>query len=701
MTAEWIGRVVDGRYVVEGLVGRGGMGVVLAARHKFTGARVALKMVRADLGLDGEIEARFLAEARVPASIGHRSVVQTLDAGKTAEGELYLVMELLAGRSLRHDLMRGVGAPSARRIGMELLDVLAAAHARGIVHRDVKPENVFLVEPDASVKLLDFGITKVLAGARSILPRTAAGVLLGTIEYMAPEQLADARGVDARADLWAVSVMLYEMLAGRRPFRATTTEEMFTALVRGVPDPIRVALPSAPPEFDAFFARALAREPQHRFASAGEMAMALARLPLGAAAAVVAKPSAGNVTMATGFAATSATPGSGVPGLAPPHGTQAASAMAPPGTYAASAVAPPGTYAAPAMAPPPVHGRPGTGPVADVPPGRAQAGVLTPFAATPALAGALPHAPPPGTLPGHQGIGPPPTTGTIATVVRTIETSVAPPRRRYGLVLGAVGAVVIGAVIAVAASRGGDVPGPPPPPGPAPSKPVVAAAPSPSATPPSPDPASKSGIAAPSPTTPSPSVGSKAATLPAQPSAPAAPATTRKRPGGSSAKNPPPDPAASARLAELAAMPGRPEPASSPGPVGPAPAPLADTCTAGCKLLATCRLGSASCEADCAQNRTLASCLQHAAGDCNRFASCWFASSCRGATPAGTHSCSEAMDCEATCRNDPACICGCVAGMAPRHAVALLAYNGCALACRDADCIAQRCAAQARRCRAQ
>src|SRR5262245_51372511 len=303
MTAmEWAGRVIDGRYVVEQLIGRGGMGVVLAARHKFTGAQVALKMVRADLGIDAEIEGRFLAEARMPQTIGHRSVVKTLDAGKTPEGELYLVMELLAGRSLRYEIMRGVGAPTVRRIGMELLDVLAAAHARGIVHRDVKPENVFLVEPDASVKLLDFGITKVLAGPRSVLPRTAAGVLLGTIEYMAPEQLADARGVDARADLWAVSVMLYEMLAGRRPHRATSVEEMFVALIKGQPDPIRLAMPSATPDIEAFFARALQREPEHRFATAAEMAMALARLPLAAAAPVVARPVGGSATMATGFA---------------------------------------------------------------------------------------------------------------------------------------------------------------------------------------------------------------------------------------------------------------------------------------------------------------------------------------------------------------------------------------------------------------
>src|SRR4051812_24741275 len=143
---DWVGRLIDGRYVVDGVVGSGGMGVVLSARHKFTGARVALKMVRKDLGLDPAIEARFLAEARVPAAIDHRGVVKTLDAGKTPEGELYLVMELLAGRSLRQVLeSTPPGLAGTRRIGMELLDVLAAAHARGVIHRDIKPENVMLV----------------------------------------------------------------------------------------------------------------------------------------------------------------------------------------------------------------------------------------------------------------------------------------------------------------------------------------------------------------------------------------------------------------------------------------------------------------------------------------------------------------------------------------------------------------------------
>jgi hypothetical protein len=126
-----------------------------------------------------------------------------------------------------------------------------------------------------------------------------------------------------------------------------------------------------------------------------------------------------------------------------------------------------------------------------------------------------------------------------------------------------------------------------------------------------------------------------------------------------------------------------------------------DTCAAGCKLLASCRLGSQTCEAECAQRGTLGTCLQQAAGDCNRFAACWFASSCGGLTPRGQHTCSEAMDCEATCNGNSTCICGCVAGLASHHAAVLLGYNGCALPCRDADCIARRCGPQARWCRAE
>jgi hypothetical protein len=129
--------------------------------------------------------------------------------------------------------------------------------------------------------------------------------------------------------------------------------------------------------------------------------------------------------------------------------------------------------------------------------------------------------------------------------------------------------------------------------------------------------------------------------------------------------------------------------------------PPSEACAAGCKALASCHLGSQTCEADCARPGLLGTCLQQAGGDCNRFAACWFAASCHGIAPTGQHTCSAAMDCEASCNGVAGCICGCVGGLALRHAAALLGYNGCALGCRDADCIARRCGPQSRLCRAE
>jgi serine/threonine protein kinase len=175
------GRVIDGRYVVEAEIGAGGMGVVLRARHQFTGAFHAVKMLRPDYALDAETRQRFLAEARAPNAIGHRGIVQITDANTTPEGELYLVMELLDGLPLRAALQHRTFSPDQiRRIVAELCDALAAAHARGFVHRDLKPENVFLCAPNDAVKILDFGIAKVLQAGVSTA-RTAAGVMMGTL----------------------------------------------------------------------------------------------------------------------------------------------------------------------------------------------------------------------------------------------------------------------------------------------------------------------------------------------------------------------------------------------------------------------------------------------------------------------------------------------------------------------------------------
>ncbi|HEU0033691.1 MAG TPA: serine/threonine-protein kinase [Kofleriaceae bacterium] len=302
------GRVIDGRYVVEATLGQGGMGVVVRARHRFTGAHVALKMLHADLQFDQNVQDRFLAEARAPTTIGHPGIVQVLDAGKTPQGELYLVMELLEGQPLRRAMYQ---LPRAElvRIVLELLDALAAAHARGFVHRDLKPENVFLVGAAAKVKLLDFGIAKVVeSSTRALGPfGTAAGMLLGTVAYMAPEQLADPSTVDARADLWAVGVLIYELLTHHLPYRGSHVSELMIALAQQEPAPITQYLPSASPALVQFFARALARDRDRRFGSARELAAAVSALSLDGASPVPpppplpvpARPNSGAPTVAT------------------------------------------------------------------------------------------------------------------------------------------------------------------------------------------------------------------------------------------------------------------------------------------------------------------------------------------------------------------------------------------------------------------
>ncbi len=281
---EWIGRTIDGRYVVDAVIGSGGMGFVLAARHQFTGARVAVKLLKPEVQVDPGLQTRFLAEARAPSAIGHPGIAQVLDAGRTQSGELYLVMELLSGRSLRDELTATQLPPAeVRRIVLALLDALAAAHAHGFIHRDLKPDNVFLSGPERAVKLLDFGIAKVMSPEFTHRPMTAAGAVMGTVAYMSPEQIADSSRIDARADLWAVAIMLYEMLCRALPYRGTTIQEVFVAVATGAPEPITRFLPAAPPPLEAFFARAFARDPQYRFQSAAELAQAIAALPLGGA----------------------------------------------------------------------------------------------------------------------------------------------------------------------------------------------------------------------------------------------------------------------------------------------------------------------------------------------------------------------------------------------------------------------------------
>ncbi|MEO8702359.1 MAG: serine/threonine-protein kinase [Kofleriaceae bacterium] len=348
MTADqWTGRVIDGRYVVESLLGQGGMGVVLRARHKFTHAQVALKMLQPNLVENEDVQERFLAEARAPTTIGHPGIVSVLDAGRTPAGELYLAMELLAGRTLRQAMYPTVPAEIARRILLELLDALGAAHARGIVHRDLKPENVFLAGPAQTVKLLDFGIAKILETSTRVAQFTAAGAVLGTLAYMAPEQLSDASSVDLRTDLWAVGVMLYELLSGHLPFRANSFADLVVALASRDPDPIASHV-RVTPDVEAFFARALARDRTLRFGNAREMAQAISQLMLdGAPSAQMMVPVTAASTVVTGYGTAAGAVGTpvsspvAIPLLPPPTNVQPVQPV-----YAPVPHVPPPPYAA-------------------------------------------------------------------------------------------------------------------------------------------------------------------------------------------------------------------------------------------------------------------------------------------------------------------------------------------------------------------
>jgi serine/threonine-protein kinase len=271
----WTGKTIDGRYLVQRLIGEGGMGVVLHARHQFTGADVAVKMLHPELRMRDELAHRFLAEARAPAAIGHPGIVAINDAGIAPTGELYLVMELLRGETLGKKIERGqIPLLEAQRIALEVLEALAAAHAANIVHRDLKPENVFLTAPNGTAKVLDFGIAKMMTQSG----RTAAGAVIGTIDYMSPEQVRDTSSVDQRTDLWAVGVIFYEMITGKRPYEADSFAEYLQKLYSTTPRPIAELIPGAPAAVEGFVRRALAVDPAHRFASAGEMAAALRQL---------------------------------------------------------------------------------------------------------------------------------------------------------------------------------------------------------------------------------------------------------------------------------------------------------------------------------------------------------------------------------------------------------------------------------------
>jgi serine/threonine protein kinase len=277
--------VLAGRYRLLDLIGRGGMGVVYRARHDGLHKSVAIKVLRDELISDRQAAARFHQEAVAAANIGHPGIVNVTDFGLTDDGRAFLVMELLEGRDLSALLAeRGALEPGhAIALTRKVLAPLAAAHARGIVHRDLKTQNVFVYEDEEQgeqVKLLDFGISKIIGDAiDSETGLTTQGAILGTPKYLAPEQ-AQGEKVDARSDIYALGIVLYEMLTGSVPFSGESPLIVLYAHVQKKPEPPRRRRPDLPISkgLEAVVLRALAKDPAERYQSAAELDAALAEV---------------------------------------------------------------------------------------------------------------------------------------------------------------------------------------------------------------------------------------------------------------------------------------------------------------------------------------------------------------------------------------------------------------------------------------
>jgi eukaryotic-like serine/threonine-protein kinase len=274
------GDVIDDRYVVERLLGEGGMGAVFIAREDRLGRKVAIKVLLSAVAENKEAVIRFEREARSAAALQSDHVTRVLSVGHLAGGAPYIVMELLDGEDLSTTLTRR-GALSAQEVidfMTQVCDALAEAHALGIVHRDLKPANVFLSRRPGGgtrVKVLDFGISKGATGSVST-SLTSTTAIMGTPLYMSPEQLREARNVDGRADIWALGAMMYELLSGRTPFVSESLTELCVLIMTTHHEPLSTLRPGVSPALEAIVHRCLQKDPAGRFATVQDLVAAFA-----------------------------------------------------------------------------------------------------------------------------------------------------------------------------------------------------------------------------------------------------------------------------------------------------------------------------------------------------------------------------------------------------------------------------------------
>ncbi|MBI5498899.1 MAG: serine/threonine protein kinase [Deltaproteobacteria bacterium] len=272
--------LLDGKYRVGRLRGRGGVGEVYEAVHAVIGMRVAIKLIRKEWAGDGELSARFLQEARAAAAVGHPGIVHVHDVGTTPEGRTYLVMELLEGEDLEKVLRRRTQLPPAEIVPIlcDTLEALDAAHSKGIVHRDMKPENIFLVagpRGGTAIRILDFGIARLAATPGTASRLTVPGTVMGTPFYMSPEQVAGTAAIDGGADIYALGVVLFEALTGKLPFAGANVQETLCKVLEAPFPSARELCPEIPEELERVIRRATARARGERFHDAASFAAAL------------------------------------------------------------------------------------------------------------------------------------------------------------------------------------------------------------------------------------------------------------------------------------------------------------------------------------------------------------------------------------------------------------------------------------------
>ena len=311
------GDIVADKYRIERFIGEGGMGTVYAAVNQLTGRTVALKWLRTDLSTNETFAQRFMREARVSGRLDHPNIVNVYDVGRH-RGTIFLVMELLRGEPFDAWLRRSKPSP-AECIGrlMPALRAVAAAHSLGVVHRDLKPEHIYLCRgtdgTTRQTKVLDFGIAKELGASESTSSLTNPGSLIGTVHYMAPEQVRNSSRIDARSDIYSLGVILYYSLGGGLPYEAESMGELILKVAEARPERLAKRNPKLPKKLADIVMRAMSRDPGRRYQTVAGLARAL-------------EPFSGGVPFEEPHADDSLAPGP--PDVEPPPGPQPTTTMA-------------------------------------------------------------------------------------------------------------------------------------------------------------------------------------------------------------------------------------------------------------------------------------------------------------------------------------------------------------------------------------